>query len=157
GCSRPPRNPRCRRRSERAAGLFKMNVKPSALGKAALAVVIVCAVVAAVIALAGAPSGSAESHSSNAPLPPAPVVHQASPGATASSPPPAADPTVLASWTVREDPASRGLALGWQRGSFSGAHVTVPHVMRARSYSGHTGSRNYEGSVAWFKTSFRAP
>jgi hypothetical protein len=134
--------------------LFKVHMKP-ALRKVAIALLLVSAAVAVVSALAGAPSGSAESSPSSAPLPPAPVTHAESPAA--SSPPPPAEPTVLASWTVREDPSSRGLALGWQRGYFSGARVSTPHVMRALSYSGRAGSSNYAGSVAWYRSSFRAP
>ena len=62
----------------------------------------------------------------------------------------------LARWTLREDPANRGLALGWRSGRFSGAAVSVPNVVSPAPYSGKTGGRNYEGSVAWYRTSFQA-
>jgi hypothetical protein len=64
--------------------------------------------------------------------------------------------TPLLRWTLREDAPDRGLALGWQRGGFSGGPVGVPSVLRPRSYSGAAGAQNYEGSVAWYRTTFQA-
>jgi len=64
--------------------------------------------------------------------------------------------TPLIRWTLREDTTDRGLALGWQRGGFSGSQVSVPNVLQARSYTGAAGWRNYEGSVAWYRTTFQA-
>jgi Glycosyl hydrolases family 2, TIM barrel domain/Glycosyl hydrolases family 2/Glycosyl hydrolases family 2, sugar binding domain len=58
---------------------------------------------------------------------------------------------------LRRDPSDRGMSLGWQRGGFSGVAVSVPNVLSARSFKGSAGMRNYEGSVAWYRTSFRAP
>ncbi len=63
----------------------------------------------------------------------------------------------LTQWTLRKDPANRGLALGWQRGGFSGATVDVPNVVSPTPYTGKAGGRNYEGSIAWYRTSFDAP
>lgn len=63
----------------------------------------------------------------------------------------------LIRWTLREDTADRGVSRGWQRGAFSGGQVSVPNVLHARSYTGHAGELNYEGSVAWYRTSFQAP
>ncbi len=63
----------------------------------------------------------------------------------------------LASWTLREDPADRGLALGWQRGGFAGRQVSVPNTIHPSSYTGRAGEANFEGSVAWYRTSVRAP
>src|SRR5271163_829420 len=65
--------------------------------------------------------------------------------------------TPLTQWTLRKDPSDRGLALGWQRGGFSGATVTVPNVVDPAPYTGRAGARNYEGSLAWYRTSFDAP
>jgi hypothetical protein len=65
--------------------------------------------------------------------------------------------TPLTRWTLRKDPADRGLALGWQRGGFGGASVSVPNDVNPVNYSGGAGARNYEGSVAWYRTSFHAP
>ena len=63
----------------------------------------------------------------------------------------------LTRWTLRKDPADRGLARGWQRGGFAGARVTVPNVVSPYPYTGSAGARNYEGSIAWYRTSFDAP
>jgi hypothetical protein len=63
----------------------------------------------------------------------------------------------LTQWTLRNDPANRGLSLGWQRGGFGGAQVNVPNVVSPTPYTGRAGARNYEGSIAWYRTSFDAP
>jgi hypothetical protein len=62
----------------------------------------------------------------------------------------------LSSWTLRSDPSNRGLALGWQKGAFSGSAVSVPSVIDPSPFSGPAAQRNYEGSVAWYRTSFTA-
>ncbi len=64
--------------------------------------------------------------------------------------------TALTRWTLRGDPANRGAALGWQRGGFAGRSVNVPNVVDPTHYSGHAGTINYEGSVAWYRTTFKA-
>jgi hypothetical protein len=64
--------------------------------------------------------------------------------------------TPLLHWLLRGDPRDRGLALGWQRGGFAGRAVDVPNDVDPRAYSGHAGARNYEGSLAWYRTSFQA-
>ncbi|HSZ15159.1 MAG TPA: glycoside hydrolase family 2 TIM barrel-domain containing protein [Solirubrobacteraceae bacterium] len=61
----------------------------------------------------------------------------------------------LTQWTLRKDPSDRGAALGWQRGGFAGATVSLPNVVSAAPYTGHAGARNYEGSVAWYRTSLQ--
>jgi beta-galactosidase/beta-glucuronidase len=61
----------------------------------------------------------------------------------------------LTQWTLRKDPANRGFSLGWKRGGFSGATVSLPNVVSPTPFTGHTGARNYEGSVAWYRTSFQ--
>jgi hypothetical protein len=63
----------------------------------------------------------------------------------------------LTQWTLRKDPANRGLSLDWQRGGFSGSTVSLPNVVSPTPYTGHAGARNYEGSIAWYRTSFQAP
>ncbi len=63
----------------------------------------------------------------------------------------------LTQWTLRKDSANRGLALGWQRGGFSGSTVSVPNVVEPTPYTGKAGAANYEGSIAWYRTSFDAP
>jgi beta-galactosidase/beta-glucuronidase len=64
--------------------------------------------------------------------------------------------TALTRWTLRRDPANRGLRRGWRRGGFGGATVSVPNVVAPSPYSGPAGTRNYEGSVAWYRTTLRA-
>ncbi len=65
--------------------------------------------------------------------------------------------SVLSSWTLALDPGDRGLARGWQRGRFSGRSVSVPNDVDPIHIKGRAGQRNYEGSVAWYRTSFDAP
>jgi beta-galactosidase/beta-glucuronidase len=65
--------------------------------------------------------------------------------------------TALTRWTLRRDPANRGLALGWQRGRFGGASVSVPNVVDPTRYAGASAQANYEGSIAWYRTTFTAP
>jgi Glycosyl hydrolases family 2, TIM barrel domain/Glycosyl hydrolases family 2, sugar binding domain/Glycosyl hydrolases family 2 len=63
----------------------------------------------------------------------------------------------LTRWTLRKDPANRGVALGWRAGGFSGATVSLPNVVDPTPYSGKAGGVNYEGSVAWYETTITAP
>ncbi|HEV2981341.1 MAG TPA: glycoside hydrolase family 2 TIM barrel-domain containing protein [Solirubrobacteraceae bacterium] len=63
----------------------------------------------------------------------------------------------LGGWTMRLDSANRGQSLGWQRGQFSGKSVSVPNVIGASDYKGPRGAANYDGSVAWYRTTFQAP
>ncbi len=65
--------------------------------------------------------------------------------------------TALTRWTLRIDPADRGTTLGWQRGGFGGASVSVPNVIDPTRYAGAAAQANYEGSVAWYRTTFTAP
>ena len=64
--------------------------------------------------------------------------------------------TQLTSWTLRRDPSNRGLSLGWQRGRFTGATVSVPNDVDPTQWSGRSAEANYDGSVAWYRTSFQA-
>ncbi len=64
--------------------------------------------------------------------------------------------TALTRWTLRSDPTNAGQTLGWQRGGFAGRTVSVPNVVNPTRYSGHAGTVNYEGSVAWYRTEFNA-
>src|SRR5262249_34377801 len=64
--------------------------------------------------------------------------------------------TPLNEWVLRRDPANRGLGLGWAKGVFTGQSVKVPNVVNPTPYSGKPGGRNYQGSVAWYRTTFRA-
>src|SRR5947209_8149181 len=55
--------------------------------------------------------------------------------------------TPLSRWTLRSDPAARGLSRGWQHGGFAGRSVAVPNDVDPLAYSGRSGTRNYEGSL----------
>ncbi len=63
----------------------------------------------------------------------------------------------LTQWVLRPDPANRGPHLGWTRGAFGGTSVHVPNVVNARPYSGAAGGLNYNGSIAWYRTTVQAP
>jgi hypothetical protein len=64
--------------------------------------------------------------------------------------------TQLTQWTLRKDPANQGLRLGWAKGGFGGSGVSVPNDVEPLPYSGSGGIRSYEGSVAWYTTTFTA-
>jgi hypothetical protein len=64
--------------------------------------------------------------------------------------------TALAHWLLRPDPHDRGLSLDWQGGGFQGTAVAVPSAIEASNYSGRSGLRNYEGSVAWYRSLIEA-
>jgi hypothetical protein len=101
--------------------------------KAALAVLAVCVALAAAAAAAQAPASES-------------LTNEGPGGRTA-----------LTHWTLGLDPSNRGRARGWQNGGFGGRDVTVPNVVDATHVKGRAGQRNYEGSVAWYRTSFQAP
>jgi hypothetical protein len=62
----------------------------------------------------------------------------------------------LTQWTLRRDPENQGLSRGFARGSFTGGSVSVPNVVNPMPYTGKPGGVNYEGSIAWYRTSFSA-
>jgi hypothetical protein len=64
--------------------------------------------------------------------------------------------TPLTSWVLRRDPRNQGLSRGWSHGGFAGGTVSVPNVVNPTPYTGHAGAANYEGSIAWYRTSFQA-
>jgi hypothetical protein len=105
--------------------------------KTAVATLAACATLATAVASAEAPKG----HSAQA-RPPT----EEGPGGR----------TQLTSWTLRRDPSDRGLSLGWQRGRFTGASVSVPNDVDPTQWSGRSAEANYDGSVAWYRTSFDA-
>jgi hypothetical protein len=109
--------------------------------KAALAVIAICVALASTAASAQAPPGDSSQ---------------------ATQPPPAAGEgaggrVVLTRWTFSLDASDRGLGRGWPRGGFSGHTVSVPSVVDPGAIKGAAGTRNYEGSVAWYRTTFLAP
>jgi hypothetical protein len=108
-----------------------MTMLPSA-NKTALAGIVACVALAASAVAAEAPRGQT-------------IVGEGPGGRTA-----------LTRWTLRRDPGNRGLARGWQRGGFGGATVSVPNVVQPLPYSGPAAQAGYEGSVAWYRTTFDA-
>jgi Glycosyl hydrolases family 2, TIM barrel domain/Glycosyl hydrolases family 2, sugar binding domain len=57
-------------------------------------------------------------------------------------------------WVERLDPSSRGAALGWAAGGFTGRTVQIPYSPNAGTVRGAAGMRSYDGSVAWYRTTF---
>ena len=115
--------------------------------KTALAGIGTCVALAAILLLGLLSPGSAR---------PQPTVVEALPSSSSIAEGPGGR-TALTRWTLRRDPVDHGTALGWQRGGFGGAPVSVPNVVQPLPYSGSAGLRNYEGSVAWYRTTFPAP
>ncbi|HEX4109917.1 MAG TPA: glycoside hydrolase family 2 TIM barrel-domain containing protein [Solirubrobacteraceae bacterium] len=60
----------------------------------------------------------------------------------------------LRTWRVRKDPGDLGTTLGWQDGGFGGTLEQVPFDVNTSPVTGHAGQLNYDGSVAWFRSSF---
>jgi hypothetical protein len=60
-------------------------------------------------------------------------------------------------WFVREDPRAIGTGHGWQNGTYGGNPVRLPYVPNARKITGQEGIESHEGSVAWYRTTFRVP
>lgn len=110
-----------------------------ALRKTAFAAVLACVAIATTLAAAQGPD--------NPPAPESQPLSAEGPGGR----------TPLGDWTFSLDAADRGLALGWQRGGFAGSAVSVPNVVNASQFKGSAGTRNYEGSLAWYRTTFQAP
>ncbi len=121
-------------RRERTLGVTGFAaIVPTALKKPALATILAC------VALAASSVASAQA-------PPSQSLIFEGPGGR--------EP--LTEWVLRRDPENRGTALGWAKGTFSGATVRVPNVVNPTPYSGKAGGVNYQGSVAWYRTSFQA-
>jgi beta-galactosidase/beta-glucuronidase len=57
-------------------------------------------------------------------------------------------------WVIAPDPHIRGTRRNWQAGNFTGRTVSIPHAFNAVPILGAAGSRNYRGSVAWYRTTF---
>jgi hypothetical protein len=63
----------------------------------------------------------------------------------------------LSDWTLRRDPHDLGLLQGWPAGGFGGAQVSVPDVVNPTPVKGAAAVPSYEGSIAWYRTTFTAP
>src|SRR4051794_3688422 len=62
-------------------------------------------------------------------------------------------------WILRSDHADIGIAQGWERGAFGGSVVSVPHATNAnpRRLTGPKGKRAFDGTIAWYRTTFDVP
>jgi hypothetical protein len=60
-------------------------------------------------------------------------------------------------WFVREDPRAIGTGHGWQNGTYGGNPHHLPFVPNARRITGAKGIESHEGTVAWYRTTFRVP
>jgi beta-galactosidase/beta-glucuronidase len=55
------------------------------------------------------------------------------------------------------DPGDLGVLLGWPTGNFAGTEVAVPNTVNALPVKGRAAIPSFEGSVAWYRTTFTAP
>jgi beta-galactosidase/beta-glucuronidase len=81
-------------------------------------------------------------------------------GPTSAVPPATAaagEKTLDGPWIIRGDHADKGIALGWAGGGFSGRTVSVPFSPNARHVRGAAGTRSFDGSIAWYRTTIDAP
>jgi beta-galactosidase/beta-glucuronidase len=62
----------------------------------------------------------------------------------------------LTEWTRAEDPKDTGAAEGRQTGAFGGTAVTVPDTANPAPVKGAAAIGSYEGSTAWYRTTFTA-
>jgi Glycosyl hydrolases family 2, TIM barrel domain/Glycosyl hydrolases family 2 len=134
---------------------MRMHSKNAALAVAAICVALGASAAAAEAPPGASPAAEAQSPASPSGQSPAPTPDQAVPGVAPSTEGPTGR-TLLSRWTLALDSTNRGLARGWQRGGFSGRSVTVPNDVDPTQYKGRSGQANYEGSVAWYRTSFTA-
>jgi hypothetical protein len=63
----------------------------------------------------------------------------------------------LADWTLRRDPEDVGQLRGWPTGDFGGTPVSVPDVVNPAPIKGKRAVPDFEGSVAWYRTTLTAP
>src|SRR3954453_2208436 len=107
------------------------------------------------IACAGSPRTDATA-AGPAPAPPSPTPL---PAFDAAHPPvarggPDGRSALDGEWIERLDPSSRGESLGWAGGTFTGRTVKIPYSPNAGTVRGNAGMRSYNGSVAWYRTTF---
>ncbi len=119
---------------------------PNLPARISFVVVLACTALAAAVAVAQPPDarphiGRPRSHAAQSPF-----AGEEGPGGR----------TQLTRWTLRSDPSGSGMSLGWQRGRFTGASVSVPNDVDPAQWSGRSAQANYNGSVAWYRTSFYA-
>jgi hypothetical protein len=63
----------------------------------------------------------------------------------------------LTQWTLRRDPEDVGQLRGWPTGDFGGTSVSVPDVVNPAPIKGKRAVPDFEGSVAWYRTTLTAP
>ncbi len=63
----------------------------------------------------------------------------------------------LTQWIVSPDPGDLGVLEGYPAGGFAGTAVTVPNTANPTPVKGQAAVPSYEGSVAWYRTTFTAP
>src|SRR4051812_44900489 len=107
------------------------------------------------IACAGSPRGT----NATAAGPVAPPAPSPLPAFDAAHPPvarggPDGRSALDGAWIERLDPPSRGEALGWADGGFTGRTVQIPYSPNAGTVRGAAGVRSYNGSGAWYRTTF---
>jgi hypothetical protein len=85
-----------------------------------------------------------------------PAAHAAEPFTYAG---PAGRVQIDGPWVLRSDHHNSGIRLGWGRGGFVGSEVTVPFATSANPHrlTGKKGIRMYEGTIAWYRTTFHVP
>ena len=79
------------------------------------------------------------------------------PPSVASSAKAPAGACALTRWTLRSTPATAGSRAAGSAAPSPERSVSVPNVVDPIHIKGRAGQRNYEGSVAWYRTSITAP
>jgi beta-galactosidase/beta-glucuronidase len=108
----------------------------------------------ALIACAGSPRTNATAAGPIAPAPPNPLPAFDPAHAPVARGGPDGRSALDGEWIERLDPSSRGEALGWAGGGFSGRTVKIPYSPNAGTVRGDAGLRSYNGNVAWYRTAF---
>ncbi len=63
----------------------------------------------------------------------------------------------LTAWALRPDPEDLGQLRGWPTGDFGGAPVSIPDVVNPAPIKGRRAVPDFDGSVAWYRTTITAP
>ena len=138
--------------SERRDGVRALVGRPRSRRDALRDPLTVVFAVGAIVALGGTMIGSLLSPGRD----PLPVITGTATGPTTIAEGPGGR-VALRLWVLRRDAANVGLKDGWWRGAFAGGNVLIPHVANPDPVSGAGASRNFQGSIAWYRTSFTAP
>jgi beta-galactosidase/beta-glucuronidase len=60
-------------------------------------------------------------------------------------------------WVRRLDPDDHGYTHDWPTGNFAGTPVAVPNDANPEPVTGAAGIKNFQGSIAWYRTKFTVP